>query len=319
MMNDLIREANYARDMQKTASPYLACRRTECFFAGYDGKPLFAVCYRADAPRAAVVISHGFTESCERYDELAYYLLKNGYTVFIPEHRGHGQSYREVNSLTLTHIDRFSEYVDDFEAYIDTVVRKEWDGPLHLFAHSMGGAIAVLYMLRHPTAIQKAVLNAPMIGVSTGPLPIPLARAICRLFMLIGKGAERSFTSSEYTGKEPFETSCSSSAARYEYYAQKKRSTDYLQNHSPTYNWIYESLGVTRAIFRPQGLEHIATRVLLFSSPNDNMVRQEPQRALVARLPHAEFQLIENSKHEIFSSADEVLLPYLQRLICFLG
>ena len=47
-----------------------------------------------DMPKGVVVISHGFTESAVKYDEVAYYFLKEGYHVYIPEHCGHGRSYR---------------------------------------------------------------------------------------------------------------------------------------------------------------------------------------------------------------------------------
>lgn len=42
-----------------------------------------------DMPKGVVVISHGFTESAVKYDEVAYYFLKEGYHVYIPEHCGH--------------------------------------------------------------------------------------------------------------------------------------------------------------------------------------------------------------------------------------
>ena len=36
-----------------------------------------------DMPKGVVVISHGFTESAVKYDEVAYYFLKEGYHVYI--------------------------------------------------------------------------------------------------------------------------------------------------------------------------------------------------------------------------------------------
>ena len=42
--------------------------------------------------RGAIVISHGFTEFAEKYDELVWYFLLAGYSVCVLEHRGHGKS-----------------------------------------------------------------------------------------------------------------------------------------------------------------------------------------------------------------------------------
>ena len=60
--------------------------------------------------RGAIVISHGFTEFAEKYDELVWYFLLAGYSVCVLEHRGHGKSSRDVENpcmvwiLSLIHI-----------------------------------------------------------------------------------------------------------------------------------------------------------------------------------------------------------------------
>ena len=107
-------EANYAEEMQARVMPYINARRYDGYVAGYDGKPLHYVRYLADSSAATVIISHGFTESAEKWHETAYYLLNGGYDVYIIEHRGHALSYRSVADKTLTHIDSFDEYVRDF-------------------------------------------------------------------------------------------------------------------------------------------------------------------------------------------------------------
>ena len=50
--------------------------------------------YLAEKPKGVIIISHGFTEAAPKYDEMIYYFLKAGYHVYMPEHMGHGQSYR---------------------------------------------------------------------------------------------------------------------------------------------------------------------------------------------------------------------------------
>lgn len=314
----LIAENNYLSDMEETVLPYLAAHGGTDFFKGYDGNPLRFARYRADSERGAVVICHGFTESCEKYDEMAYYFLKNNLSVYIPEHRGHGRSHRSVNDLTLTHIDRFEEYVDDLSSFISSVVRNETSAPLYLFAHSMGGAIGSLYLEGHPNVFSKAVLSSPMIAPETGGAPSWLAKTITSLFRLIGKGQERSFTSGEYPGYEKFEDSCAMSRSRFEYYQRKKCSTDYLQNYSPTYSWISEALGVTRKILSKGAAEKIRIPVLIFSAENDTFVRSDAQKKFAERLEKCKFSVVPGTKHEIFSSDDEVVRGYLEEIFSFL-
>ena len=44
---------------------------------------------------------------------------------------------------------------------------------------------------------------------------------------------------------EPFETSCATSRARFNYYERKRIDNAHLQNCSPTYGWVQEAIGVT--------------------------------------------------------------------------
>ena len=61
--------------------------------------------YLAEKPKGVIIISHGFTEAAPKYDEMIYYFLKAGYHVYMPEHMGHGQSYRLTADSSLVHID----------------------------------------------------------------------------------------------------------------------------------------------------------------------------------------------------------------------
>ena len=44
-------------------------------------------------------------------------LLKNGYSVLAYDQRGHGRSWRAENipDISVTHVDHFSDYVDDLQ------------------------------------------------------------------------------------------------------------------------------------------------------------------------------------------------------------
>ena len=70
--------------------------------------------YPARKPKGVIIISHGFTEAAPKYDEMIYYFLKAGYHVYMPEHMGHGQSYRLTADSSLVHIDTWKRYVREF-------------------------------------------------------------------------------------------------------------------------------------------------------------------------------------------------------------
>ena len=52
-----------------------------------------------NAPKVWVHIIHGMSEHAKRYDEFAIELNKAGFTVTADDHRGHGVTGVEMNSL----------------------------------------------------------------------------------------------------------------------------------------------------------------------------------------------------------------------------
>ena len=311
-----IPEAEMEARMPDEVYPYLAERRSEGYFAGCDGEELHYVTYTQTPSRATVIVSHGFTENAEKFHELSYYLLKEGYSVCLPEHRGHGLSHRKLSDTTLTHIDSFSEYVADFSLFVEKV-RAETVGPLYLFAHSMGGAIGILYMEEHPAVFLKAFLSAPMIEPNGHGFPWFLSRMVAGTACLIRQGERRAFVSGAYPGEEQFEDACKTSEARFMEYENLKRKNPELQNYAPTYSWVYQSLGVKKQILRKGAPEGIQTRVFLAMAGQDDLVLRAPQEAFLGRLRFASSRVFEDAKHEIYGSADRTAFEFFDTLLDF--
>jgi acylglycerol lipase len=127
---------------------------------GHGGVELFARSWLPQAdPLDVVVISHGFGEHSGRYGNVVERLIPLGYAVHAVDHRGHGQSggHRAL-------IDRLDTVVDDFHGFVERVRGLHRGSKVKLIGHSMGGAIAFLYALRHQSALSGLVLSGPAIG-----------------------------------------------------------------------------------------------------------------------------------------------------------
>lgn len=318
MRDFYISECNYADEMGRKVLSALSACREEGFFPGYDGKNLHYVAYRAAKPGKTVVISHGFTESAEKFHELSYYLLLSGFSVFIPEHRGHGNSFRAVEDLTLTHIDRFSEYVRDFALAVGKA-KALFPGETSIFAHSMGGAIALLYLEGTPEKIGRLFLSSPMIAPDGGGVPLCLGRLFVALCCGVGKSKKRAFTYGPYPGHEEFAASCKTSEARFTEYEGIKRTDRQKQNYAPSYRWMKEALAVERQILSKGAPEKLTLPVFLALAGDDTVVLRSPQEKLFARLPNAQKKIYEGAKHEIYGSVDAVAFAYFDDLLAFFG
>lgn len=306
---------SYSDFMTRTASPYIAHRRTVRELVMRDGNNLYGESYSAENARGTVFILHGFTENAAKYSEVIYRFLRENFCVFIYEQRGHGRSYRAVADKTLTHIDRFEEYVEDLETVLEQAA--DMPKPYFLFSHSMGGAVSALFMEKHPGVFGKAVMSSPMIAPTHGDMPLFIPKLICRFCILTGRKRKRIFVAPPYPDKEDFDTSCATCEEKFAYYEEIKRNCEDFHNYSPTYGWLLQSLCVTKKILKKGAPERIDAPVLIFSAELDNAVLNDKQKEFADRLKNCRLEFIKGVKHELFLSPDEVTHPYFNQITDF--
>ena len=319
MGKGLVHSENYSVFMNEQVLPYLEARRQNETVKTPDQISLYTSFFTADDCRGTVMLLHGFTENIEKFSEVIYGFLKEGFSVCTLDQRGHGRSYRDpkLKYHYLTHVDHFEDYLKDAELVYDRWM-KEAKAPRILFSHSMGGAVAALILERGLVSFDKAVFNSPMIAASTGNFPAWTGIAICRGAKVLGKSKEMIFLSGPYTGEEKFEDSCASGRERFDWYNEIRKAHPEFQNCSPTYNWTLESLKVTRKILAKGQPEKIRIPVILFQASDDQTVLAEPQKAFVERLSDGKLVRIENARHEIYRSGNEAVDTWWDQVMNFI-
>lgn len=318
---DLLPEdGGYFQFMQETVEPYLISHRIEGFFSSKDEKRLYYEYELLPDAKGAVVISHGYNESAEKFREMAYWFMKMGFSVFALDHRGHGRSYRLSPDLALTDIESFSDYVRDLHCFVKKIVQPNTKGlPLYLYGHSMGGAISILYLQNHPTVFQKAILTAPMLKPKTEGIPTPVTRAMSAVCRIFGKGDKLVFTArAGFNDNEQFENSPDTSIERFEYYKHKRVMYPYLQNSYPSYRWVNESLRIGKFMLDPIRCARVKLPVLLFSAGEDDFVFRREQEVFVSLISNGKIQYEDRARHEIYMSTNDVMSNYLSEIETFL-
>lgn len=151
------------------------------FVTAADGVKIRVVTWAKDQADATVVIFPGRTEYCEKYSRIAQALQDRGYAVAAVDWRGQGLADRLIDDVDAGHVDRFSDYQLDADAYLAHLRDLGMPGPYHLLGHSMGGCIGLRRLFgRHP--FEKAAFSAPMWGIA---LPGP-ARPVAQFLAWAG-------------------------------------------------------------------------------------------------------------------------------------
>lgn len=281
---------------------------------------LYYESYLPPKAKGAVVISHGFCESIEKYKEVIYYFVSAGFQVHLADHRGHGRSLRDTTHPNMVHIEHFSDYVTDLHKLITSVVKPAaGELPLYLYGHSMGGGISALYLETFPDTFQKAILNAPMLEIALGSFPTCFAKAFGFFMNVIGFGRHYAITQHAFFPNEKFEESGSANLIRYRYYQDKREQTPLFQTCGSSYRWVYQSLKACDRITRKKNCDRISIPVLVFASPKDTFVKASGILRFVKNVPSSYLVSIPGSKHEIYNSTASVLEGYYQEIWSFLS
>lgn len=132
-------------------------------------------------PKGVLIICHGFGEHTAMYQEVADVFAAADYASILYDQRGHGE---RCDSRAYGIIPGYDSFLQDIDAVKKEAVRLYQDTPLILYGHSMGGNIAVGYLLeKGQEGFAAAVLESPWLRLYRSfPRPVVfLARTLGKI------------------------------------------------------------------------------------------------------------------------------------------
>ena len=364
----IIRDEDFQKTMAQVVEPYLAARRTDCFLQREQGKKLYCVFYEAQIativddeasgydqtvfessgqsmsdkeemrnhasrsvgqPKGIMIVSHGFTETAEKFYEVIYYFLRAGYHVAALDHHGHGHSYRLTDKdLFLVHTDGYWRYLADLEFLTDRAKERWPQLPVYLYAHSMGGGMGAALAAKKPQLYDKVILTSPMIKPLTAGIPWGVTKVIAYFFCGIGKGEDYVLGQRPFVpNSETFENSASASRERFAYYQHKREGNLLYQMSAPSYAWFREAIRLNHFLMT-DGVKQLSAPLLLFQSEEDSFVSREEQVAFIDKINEyrkiagnpapARLAPVPKTRHEIYNSGEKVWEFYWMEMEHFL-
>lgn len=314
-----ITEEKFKDTMDSVVEPFLDEYKQTGYITGEKKQSLYYEKYALENAKGTIVISHGLTETLEKYDEMIYYFLNMGYSVYGMEHRGHGRSGRLGVDETQINVECFSYYYKDMKKFLDqVVVPAEGKNNLYLFGYSMGGGIATRFLEVYPGYFKAALLSSPMLEIQSGNIPTFFAK-------LIAHGASILFWEDEYVmGQGPFnpaynfEGTHTHSEVRYARNWELRSKNPELCMGGSSYQWLSESFHATEAATSIFNASKVKIPVLLFQAGQDTLVGDDGQNKFAKYAKNCTVVRYENAKHEIYAEKDEILTDYLAKVFNFL-
>lgn len=109
--------------------------------------------------RAVVQINHGLAEHAARYARFARFLSGRGFHVYAHDHRGHGfTTAPDAPPGRFAGTGGKEKVIADVVAVHDLIAREHPGLPVIVFGHSMGGLIALNFLLAHSARVHAAAV-----------------------------------------------------------------------------------------------------------------------------------------------------------------
>ena len=293
-------------------------------FQGQDDIKIAYMTFVREPREVAIVISSGRTESFIKYKELVFDLGKQGYSIFIHDHRGQGLSGRMMPSEPQKgYVESFDDYVADLKEFFDDIVLPTNHKKHVLLAHSMGGAIASLYIEKYRDDFDAAVLSSPMHEPGTGLLPQVVACKILDLKDWIGNEDKYAPGKGPYDEDESFKPKncCTHSPLRYQIARDEYAVHPEAKLGGPSVKWALEACGAAKRARNDAG--KITIPVLLLQGGGDEVVTPEGQKEFcknlnAVRRDGCRLVVVENAYHELFIERNDFRIPALTEVLGFI-
>jgi lysophospholipase len=272
-----------------------------------DGRKLRAAYAMPNTPKGTVVLLCGRGDFIERWFETIADFTRRGFAVATFDFRGQGGSERLRSDRYRDGLRNFSEYDDDFAAFMTQVVLPDCPPPFYAVGHSTGGLV-LLRALTRRTWFERAVLSAPLLGVEIGVWPMPLVRLMCWLFPKMGLG--RLFLPGQ--GKRPLApqnfpgNNLTSDQRRFQQATRTLAEQPDLGVGGPTFSWLNAALKSMDRINAESAKATYRAPILVVAAGRDRVVDNEAIRRFCAAATGVSLAFIPEARHEILFERDSV-------------
>jgi lysophospholipase len=264
-----------------------------------------------------VLVLPGFSEFGEKYFDTAAWLAGLGYQPWTLDWRGQGGSTRPRRNPEALQCPGFDRHTADVFSVIARVIGT--DRPLAVIGHSMGGHLTLRFLAEHASIVDRAVLSSPMLGVPTGAVPNPLARAIAMSHVAAGFGSQFVWGFRPWQDLAKRREATTRDETQADVHAAWFRSNPGMRIGGPAWSWLSAALESCAWLQRPATLRSVTTPLLIGSAGDERFVAPAAIPAAASHLPRARHHHFADARHELFLELAPVKTSWRGHVAAFLA
>jgi alpha-beta hydrolase superfamily lysophospholipase len=231
-------------------------------------------------PRGAVTIVHDAGEHGGRYLDLARALAAAGWSVALPDLRGHGRSEGEIG-----HSAGIREVLRDLGDVQDHLAYRQPEAPRALIGQGLGALYSLAYAFEQPGGVAALVLSAPLLDPKFD-VPQPAHGLVGRMFKSVGP------TTPGRIGWKPEDLNADGGE-------QASRARDGLVRDVITVRAASQAEETAR-LYRAR-IRDLPMPTLILQGSDDRISSREDVEALAGG--SVELEILEGAKHDLFHGA----------------
>jgi lysophospholipase len=299
------------------------------FLAMDDGWQVRTIDWPGDdgrtSERGSILFVNGRGDFIEKYAETYWHWRTRGFAVSAFDWRGQGLSGRIGDDPMKGDCLGFDPWLADLDAIVDRFLTTQ-PPPWYVVAHSMGGHLLLRHLEAHAAAgtarpFRRAVLLAPMLGITAGPLGQVWLERFARAAARLGLGADYApmqRVTPEQRKSAARQMILTSDVARFSDEGWWVEQNPALSLGGVTNRWLLSAFASTAALSAAGVVEKVATPTLVMIAEHERLVDNVLTTSLEARMPDAVIEQVAGGAHELLRERDAIRAAVLARIDAFL-
>ena len=144
------------------------------YYTSTDDQQIFCHQWETPTPRGVLLVAHGGAEHGARYATMAKSLNRQQYSVWVADHRGHGESLLGSGQLgDMGNENVWRQVVDDMLMLARNIRTDNPGVPIFLLGHSLGSLVAQMALIEYSSLFTGAILSgAPSLDTFAALKPV---------------------------------------------------------------------------------------------------------------------------------------------------